>query len=729
MNFEELYNRIDSINSDEKISNLQYRIHKIIYFTEKKIISYAFSFAKNKVVLLIQLKSCTRDDFDLLHVAIEKSRRNNPSLYDELEDLGWDNNSQSIYYAYKRCIPLSHLDFTKIEHISLLTQILSSSCNYLQLCNNQHILCGNIDPVGIFINEDNKVIISDIIFLHYLDVSSEIYQPSIAYKRYFSHPIYKFGFESAAFSIKRLLLDLSTKNYSKIIGEDKLFNIDSDSSSDSMSAEEWMMLPIKQFFSTIYTFTGIKLPDNDTVYRCENMPTTNKVALQINTANSKKTIILHINHYLTDILELNKLFASLSSSLIYIAIPYSNYEIAPVPIYKTLYANVDNGQFFLKDDKKNIETVDDFSATMDKLIDYAIEEVIVPKLNEDRSLRLLIVEDGGFHYVRLDKQIKKGLIDRNRIIGSIEQTASGVRRCLHFYETNSLNYPVLTVARSNIKMRMESFFVARRVIDELNYLLYMADCFLSYHTVVVIGYGSIGRNLALSLKAMKCNVYVYDISEKIIQAAKNDGFTIVCDDNLFPFTDADDIIIIGATGNSSFTFEMLRQFICSNISHIYLASASSKRVEFQSVIEFFDGSHHHLENEIADEINSIKITRKNFGTECSFIYNSNGKSITLIADGYPVNFYRKDTISLTYSIIDLINAEIVNLVKESLNRHYDLRKEIYFLGDRKLPLDEAPLLAEWFYAFKRNINDVWTYFDIHPCEEILRSTYMKKSKE
>ncbi len=729
MDFEELYNGIGSINCDKKISNPQYRIQKTIYSTEKKIISYAFSFVKNKVVLLIQIKDCTRDDFDLLSASIEKSQGNDSTQFSELEDLGWDNNSQSIYYAYKRCIPLSHLDFTKVEHISLLAQILGSSYNYLQLCHNQHILCGSIDPVSIFINEDTKVIISDIIFLHYLNISSQIYQPSISYKRFYSHPVFKFGFESAFFSMKRILFDFSTKNYSKISGETKLFDMVTGSLSTPKIAEEWMHLPIEQFFSKIYSFAGIKLPDNDTVYHCENMPTTNKAALQINTANSKKTIILHINHYLTDILELNKIFASLSSFLIYIAIPYSNYEIAPVPIYKTLYANVNNGQFLLKDDKKSIEALDDFSATMNKLIDYAIENVIVPKLNEDSSLQLLIIEDGGFHYVRLDKHIKKGLIDRNRIIGSIEQTASGVRRCLNYRETNQLNYPVLTVARSNIKMRMESFFVARRVIDELNYLLYMADCFLSYHTVVVIGYGSIGRNIALSLKAMKCDVYVYDISEKIIQAAKNDGFTIIDKANLFPFADADNIIIIGATGNSSFTFEMLRQFVCSNISHIYLASASSKRVEFQNVIEFFEGSHHHPENEIADEINSIKITRKNFGTECDFVYNANGKNITLIADGYPVNFYRKDTISLTYSIIDLINAEIVNLVKELLNRHDDLQKEIYFLGDCKLPLDEAPLLAEWFHAFKRNINDVWTYFDIHPCEEILRSTYMKKSEE
>ena len=724
MEFEELYNGISGINSDRKLSNPKYRIQKVIYYTEKKTISYAFSFAKNKVVLLLQIKDCTRDDYDRLHATVEQALRQSDPLFSELEDLGWDNSTQSIYYAYKRCIPLSHIDYTKVEYISLLSQILSSCYKYLQFCSDQHFSCGSIDPTSIFINEDHKIIISDIIFLHYLKVSTQIFQPSLLYKRYYSHAVYKFGLDSASFSIKRIVIDLLMKSYSKIRGEDTLFDVVLDSIITPDVEQAWMKLPIENFFTTIYSFAGIKFIDNEKVYRCENMPTTNQAAQQINPSSAKKTIILHINHYLADILELNKIFASIASSLIYIAIPYSNYEIAPVPIYKTIYANVSKeGQFLLKDDNKTIQTLDDFSATMNTLIDYAMETLIIPKLNEDRSLHLLIVEDGGFHYLSIDKFVKKGLVEKNRIIGSIEQTASGVRRCLNFREANPLNYPVLTVARSNIKMRMESFFVARRVIDELNYLLYMGDCFLSYHTVVVIGYGSIGRNISLALRSMKCNVYVYDISQTILQAARSDGFSTLVKDNLFPFSDVDNVIIIGATGNSSFTYEMLRQFVCSSISHIYLASASSKRVEFQSVIEFFEGSHHNLENEIADEINSIKITRKNFGTVCDFIFN---KNITLIADGYPVNFYRKGTISLTYSIIDLINAEIISLVKELLNRHNDLENEIYFLGDNKLPLDEAPLLAAWFNVFKRDIVDVWSYFDIHPCEEILRSSYMKK---
>jgi hypothetical protein len=335
--------------------------------------------------------------------------------------------------------------------------------------------------------------------------------------------------------------------------------------------------------------------------------------------------------------------------------------------------------------------------------------------------KIIIIEDGGFHYSILPELLEKYPVLKNAILGSIEQTASGVKRFLNYQ--NNVPYPVLSVARSRIKMRLEAHFIARRVIDELDYLLYMANDFISYHNVFLQGYGVIGRNLSKALVSMHCFVWVYDTDEQLLKMAKEEGARTTRYGQHFPFMD--NLIVVGSTGAPAFDWFAIDGFIRSDARKIYLASASSKRIEFQAVIDFFEK---HLYDyryiTTVNEMQDIKTTQQEYGLVYSFTFQGIKKEMVLLANGYPVNFYRKNVISLTGSIIDLIYCQMLSLCRFLVEKKPE--SKLYLLGSKDLPElydEETMLMNRWFKQYSlisARDGDIWASVDAHPLEDHLR---------
>lgn len=89
---------------------------------------------------------------------------------------------------------------------------------------------------------------------------------------------------------------------------------------------------------------------------------------------------------------------------------------------------------------------------------------------------------------------------------------------------------------------------------------------------LVLGYGNVGRAVALSLRGMQTNVMVFDTDPCRMIEAKFEGFHIGPRAELLSSAD----VIFGTTGRRSLgqsDFEILR-------SGVYLVSGSSRQIEF-----------------------------------------------------------------------------------------------------------------------------------------------------
>ncbi len=121
---------------------------------------------------------------------------------------------------------------------------------------------------------------------------------------------------------------------------------------------------------------------------------------------------------------------------------------------------------------------------MDMLITVSVAKDILPEIKKGK--RLFIFEDGGYHPITIDnlEEIYPDL--KGKIIGSVEQTTSGTKI---LSSRSSSHYPSLSIARSEIKMCLESVFIAQKIVEELSSFIAYTNHFLNYSKVLMIGYG------------------------------------------------------------------------------------------------------------------------------------------------------------------------------------------------------------------------------------------------
>jgi len=453
------------------------------------------------------------------------------------------------------------------------------------------------------------------------------------------------------------------------------------------------------------------------------MPVTTSLATDLGHNPFSDLTIIHVNHFLEDVLDLNLIFSNLGANVIFVPVIYGPKNLSrllDLP-YSTTY--------HYRERKRNLLRFDDISASAE--FTYDIDQQILSALDiacSHKNTKILIVEDGGYHFDVLEKLASK--CHGKTLLGSIEQTKSGVKLAEQFISSDSIHkHPVLSVARSKIKIRFENQFIALRVVEELSLLLYEINEFLSLKDVVITGYGIIGRALAFLLRRYQCNVKIIETNEKIRDVAKSEGFDVIqsVSSDLFETVP----IIIGVTGTPSFNLEDFNHFLTSSADTLLLVSASSKRVEFSHLVNYFEGTAEDRETinvqmPIFEKIKNLKILRRKYGVEYKFSFERKNCRVVLLAEGYPVNFYRYGSESLPPKIVDLVNAEILALAHYIDKNHKSLDNRLYLLGRESLlnfNLREIDLFKIWLSKnyISRHIKPehIWDVFPPHPCEEIL----------
>jgi adenosylhomocysteinase len=240
--------------------------------------------------------------------------------------------------------------------------------------------------------------------------------------------------------------------------------------------------------------------------------------------------------------------------------------------------------------------------TLDELrsgayLDESIQSCVTGK-------RIVLIDIGGYFssFADNDSSVRSAAV-----FGAVEDTENGHRR---YADIRALSLPVFSVARSSLKIS-EDLMVGSSVLFSLERILREESEIFQPQVCLVLGFGKVGKGVAIALRSRNARVLVYDSDPIRRIEALGWGFSIperaqaLCSAN----------IIIGATGCESVTADDLDLLKDGTI----LVSASSKDVEFP-----------------------LEKLRKNYRithtTKAFEKFDLSGKNISVLYGGYPINF-------------------------------------------------------------------------------------------
>lgn len=245
------------------------------------------------------------------------------------------------------------------------------------------------------------------------------------------------------------------------------------------------------------------------------------------------------------------------------------------------------------------------------------------------------------------------------LLGVVEETKNG----LWFDPKHKFNFPMLSVASGKMKDYGESCFIAKAIARSTEHLLLNAHQKIFTGTnVLILGYGIIGKYLADTLKPQTC-VSIYDIRPQLRFKAFVEGFTVLQD--LKQIAEFD--VIIAVTGTFSLKKELL-----SLKNNVVLVNGSTGKREYDF-----------------RTIQPSIISREELEYETLYTLKNKNK-IYVLAHGYPVNFFRSE--SIPEYILDLVLTEMFVLAKHLATHKH---KPGYFPIETAFPEIESELAELW----------------------------------
>lgn len=152
------------------------------------------------------------------------------------------------------------------------------------------------------------------------------------------------------------------------------------------------------------------------------------------------------------------------------------------------------------------------------------------------------------------------------IIGVSEETTTGVHRLQQMAKENKLLFPAYNVNDSVTKSKFDNIYGCRESLaDGLKRAM---DVMIAGKTVLICGYGDVGRGCAQSMRGYGARVLITEIDPICALQAAMEGYEVVTTDQALPEAN----IYVTATGNRDvITVEQMRkmkdQAIVCNIGH------------------------------------------------------------------------------------------------------------------------------------------------------------------
>lgn len=237
----------------------------------------------------------------------------------------------------------------------------------------------------------------------------------------------------------------------------------------------------------------------------------------------------------------------------------------------------------------------------------------------EKYKKIILLDDGGNLIFLWESIFKK----TNNVVG-VEQTSSGFNKL----KLKEIGFPVINVARSEVKLKYESPFIAEKVISNLNLKLNAFN--LSLDKVLIIGGGSIGSSIYEILSTRVEEIDLFDTIAKKSKLTKEDFLSKLNGYN----------IIIGTTGEKL-------NYDFNKIGKKVLVSASSSDREFSAV-------------------DLRKKLPLNFDPFLDLKINN----IYLLNSGFPINFNGKEN-SVAPELIQLTRSLIFSAVCFGIKENYN----------------------------------------------------------
>jgi adenosylhomocysteinase len=152
------------------------------------------------------------------------------------------------------------------------------------------------------------------------------------------------------------------------------------------------------------------------------------------------------------------------------------------------------------------------------------------------------------------------------IKGVTEETTTGVHRLYEMFAKGELLFPAINVNDSVTKSKFDNLYGCRHsLVDGINR---GTDVMLGGKTVMVLGYGDVGKGCAASLKGQGCRVLVAEADPICALQAAMEGFQVTTIERVVDQVD----IFITATGNKDIISaelmgKMKHNAVVGNIGH------------------------------------------------------------------------------------------------------------------------------------------------------------------
>lgn len=221
----------------------------------------------------------------------------------------------------------------------------------------------------------------------------------------------------------------------------------------------------------------------------------------------------------------------------------------------------------------------------------------------------LLLDDGG----DLTLVVQKDHPEMWDVIrGVSEETTTGVHRLYQMMETGELKFPAINVNDSVTKSKFDNLYGCRESLADG--IKRGTDVMVAGKTVVVAGYGDVGKGCAQSMSGIGARVLITEIDPICALQAAMEGYQVVTMEEACSTGD----IFVTATGNRDIVTKdhmarMKDQAIVCNIGH-------------------FD-----LEIDVAGLVNDKNIVEENIKPQVDKFIFPDGHSIILLSRGRLVN--------------------------------------------------------------------------------------------
>lgn len=198
------------------------------------------------------------------------------------------------------------------------------------------------------------------------------------------------------------------------------------------------------------------------------------------------------------------------------------------------------------------------------------------------------------------------------ILGVSEETTTGVHRLYQMFQAGELKFPAINVNDSVTKSKFDNLYGCRHSL--VDGICRATDVMLAGKTVVICGYGDVGKGCAQSLRGQGARVLITEIDPICALQAAMEGYEVVRLNDVVSDVD----LFVTATGNKGIiTFEHMKQMknnaIVGNIGH-------------------FDN-----EIEVAELYSDGSIVRLNIKPQVDQFTFPDGHNIILLAEGRLLN--------------------------------------------------------------------------------------------